>query len=138
MRRRNLLTLLALAAISACAWGYDEDHYATGWTIAAPMPAYRGQAWAARPPMRMPYQGPLTGPGVAQLDEWLKDTPEGRAIVTLGFRDAARGVISEATADRANIWFRLYADTNRDMVLTDPEIRIALVTASRRYLRTPR
>ena len=44
-------------------------------------------------------------------------------------------MISEATADRANIWFRRYADTNRDLVLTDPEIRIALVTASRRYLR---
>ena len=38
MRRRNLLTLLALAAISACAWGYDEDHYPAGWTVAAPMP----------------------------------------------------------------------------------------------------
>jgi len=131
MRRRNLLTLLALAAVSACAWGYD-DYY-----NAPPRPgpiAYRGQAWA-RPAMRAPYDGPLSGPGLPQLDEWLRNTPEGHVIVTLGFRDAARGVISEATADRANIWFRRYADTNHDLILTDPEIRIALVTASRRYMR---
>ena len=139
MRRRTLFTLWALAGVSACAWGYDDYYDAPGWTAAGPMPAYRGRAWAGPPPApRMPFQGALSGPGVAQLDDWLKDTPEGRAIVTLGFRDAANGVISVETADRANIWFRHYADTNRDMILTDAEIRTALVAASRRYLLRPR
>ena len=135
MRRRTILTMLGLAALSACAWGYDDYYGSEGWTAARPMPAYRGRAWAAPRPMRTPYEGALTGPGLAQLDDWLKDTPEGRAIVTLGFTDAAGGVISEATADRANIWFRRYADTNHDMTITDAEIRTALVAASRRYVR---
>ena len=140
MRRRTILTILALAGVSACAWGYDEHYYAPGWTVAAPppAPAYRGRAWAGPRPMRMPFEGALSGPGLAQLDDWLKDTPEGRTIVTLGFGDAANGVISVETADRANIWFRRYADTNRDMTITDPEIRTALVAASRRYRRPPR
>ncbi|MBV9881773.1 MAG: hypothetical protein JO276_02055 [Sphingomonadaceae bacterium] len=134
MRRRTLLTLLALAGVSACAWGYDEHYYGPGPAGDAPPPVYRGRAWAAPQPPRAPYEGRLTGPGLAQLDDWLKDTPEGRAIVTLGFSDAANGVISEETADRANIWFRRYADTNHDMTITDAEIRTALVAASRRYL----
>jgi hypothetical protein len=135
MRRRTLLTLLALAGVSACAWGYDEHYYGSGRAdYAAPAPVYRGRAWAAPQPPRAPFEGALRGPGLAQLDDWLKDTPEGRAIVTLGFTDAADGVISEETADRANIWFRRYADTNRDMIVTDPEIRTALVAASRRYM----
>jgi hypothetical protein len=135
MRRRTFLTLLALAGVSACAWGYDEAHYASGWTVTGPGPAYRGRAWAAPRAARAPFEGALTGPGLAQLDDWLKDTPEGRAIVTLGFSDAANGVIGAETADRANIWFRHYADTDHDMTLTDPEIRTALVAASRRYRR---
>ena len=139
MRRRTILTLLALAGVSACAWGYDELHYSTGWTVMAPppAPAYRGRAWAGARPMRTPFEGALTGPGLVQLDDWLKDTAEGRAIVTLGFGDAANGVVSVETADRINIWFRRYADTNHDMIITDPEIRTALVAASRRYLRRP-
>jgi len=130
MRRRTLLTFLGLAGLSACAWGYDDYYDAPGWQT-APRPAYHGREWAGPRPMRAPFEGALTGPGLAQLDDWLKDTSEGRAIVTLGFSDAANGVISEETADRANIWFRRYADTNRDMTITDPEIRTALVAASR-------
>jgi hypothetical protein len=138
MRRRTLLTLLGLAGLSACAWGYDDYYANQGWTVAAPhgpMPAYRGRSWATPRPARLPFEGSLSGPGLAQLDDWLKDTPEGRIIVTLGFNDAANGVISVETADRANIWFRHYADSDRDMVLTDPEIRTALVAAARRYRR---
>ena len=141
MRRRTILTILALAGVSACAWGYDQHYYAEAprpMIMAAPAPAYRGHAWAAPRAQRMPFEGDLSGPGLAQLDDWLKDTPEGRAIVTLGFTDAAGGVISEETADRANIWFRRYADTNRDMTITDAEIRTALVAAAGRYTRPPR
>ena len=93
--------------------------------------AYDGNDWATR----QPYQGELHGPGVARLDPWLLETPEGRAIVTLGFRDAASGFVSEEVADRANICFRRYADYDRDMRVTDPEIRTALVAAAGRYLR---
>jgi hypothetical protein len=132
MRRRTFLTILTLAGLSACAWGYDE-HYNVPGPGAAPPPSYGGQEWEAPRAVRTPFEGELTGPGLAQLDDWLKDTPEGRAIVTLGFSDAAGGVISAETADRANIWFRRYADTNHDMTITDPEIRTALVAGARRY-----
>jgi len=131
MPRRALLILLALAGLSACSWGYDGyghgGHDPSG-------PAYGGREWAEP---RRPFEGELTGPGSAILDDWLKETPEGRAIVTLGFRDAARGVVSEDVAHRANLWFRLYADQNRDMIITDPEIRTALVAAAGRYVRRP-
>jgi hypothetical protein len=139
MRFRTFFTILVLAGLSACAWGYDGYYGSPGWTVeAASGPAYRGGEWAAPRPVRAPFEGELTGPGLAQLDDWLKDTPEGRAIVTLGFSDAAGGVISAETADRANIWFRRYADSNHDMTITDSEIRTALVAAAGRYMRSPR
>jgi hypothetical protein len=56
-------------------------------------------------------------------------------VVTLGFREAGEGFVSEDVAHRANIWFRRYADEDRDMRITDPEIRTALVQAAGRYLR---
>jgi hypothetical protein len=93
--------------------------------------AYAGAAWDGE----RPEVEELEGPGVEILDRWLAETREGRAIVTVGFRDAAEGEISEDVAHRANIWFRRYADTNRDMRITDDEIRVALVTAGGRYTR---
>lgn len=92
---------------------------------------YEGTQWQGP---RRPHAGPLHGPGVAILDPWLLETEEGRAVVTLGFRDAARGFVTEDVAHRANIWFRRYADHDRDMKITDPEIRTALVQAGGRYL----
>ena len=68
------------------------------------------------------------------LDPWLRETREGQAVVTMGFNEAVEGVISEPVAQRANTWFRRYADQNCDMRLTDAEIRTALVSAGGRYL----
>jgi hypothetical protein len=116
-----------LAALGAAACAYED--YGYGPPVHGGY-AYDGREWAGA---RAPYEGPLTGPGVDILDPWLAATPEGRRIVTTGFRDAARGFVSEEVAHRANIWFRRYADTNRDMKVTDPEIRTALVAAARRY-----
>jgi len=121
MGRRGLVALAAVAALGACAHSYPERGQ-----------AYDGERWAGP---RTPYRGDLRGPGLDILDPWLKETPEGRAIVTLGFRDAAEGLVSEDVAHRANIWFRRYADGNRDMRITDPEIRTALVAAAGRYVR---
>jgi hypothetical protein len=77
----------------------------------------------------------LDGPGVAILDPWLAETREGRSIVTTGFSDAAEGEVSEDVAHRANIWFRRYADSDRDMRITDEEIRVALVAAGSHHSR---
>lgn len=124
MRQRFLLSLpAALAALGAgaCATGYGHGDY-----------AYGGREYAG---VRQAYAGDLHGPGVALLDPWLKETREGRAVVTLGFREAGGGFVSESVARRANDWFRRYADQDCDMRITDPEIRVALAAAAGRYLR---
>jgi len=116
-----LATGLAALGVTACAHdSYSGRH------------AYRGSEWSGP---RQAYQGDLHGPGLAILDPWLKETREGRAVVTLGFRDAARGFVSEDVAHRANIWFRRYADQDCDLRITDPEIRTALAAAAHRYMR---
>lgn len=118
MRRSVTLILLASCGLSACAYDDRGSGTARIGFISEPRRAYEGE---------------LSGPGVAILDDWLKETREGRAIVTLGFAEAHRGVVSEDVAHRANIWFRRYADQNRDMTVTDPEIRTALVAAAGRW-----
>ena len=117
-----LVMAIGALSVGACATNYsNRDAY-----------AYAGQEWSGE---REPFDGELEGPGVEILDDWLKETREGRTIVTLGFHDAAEGVVSEDVAHRANIWFRRYADQDRDMRITDPEIRTALVAAAGRYAR---
>jgi hypothetical protein len=69
------------------------------------------------------------GPGGDVLDPWLACTDEGRDLVRTMFSRNVR--IDADTADEANIWFRRYADHDRDLCLTDPEIRAALVTHAR-------
>jgi hypothetical protein len=118
MRTIFFVTLSAAGlATSGCA--YDMER------------AYAGAAWEGE----RPQVEELEGPGVEILDRWLAETREGRAIVTLGFSDAAHGDVSVDVAHRANIWFRRYADSDRDMRITDEEIRVALVTAGGGYLR---
>ncbi len=129
MRKRAFITLFAVGVmltIGACA--YDDYVYGRGEGGYA----YQGDNWRGQ---RQPYDGELRGPGVEILDPWLLETREGRAIVTLGWNTAGEGVISEEVAHRANIWFRRYADHDRDMKITDPEIRNALVSAAGRYSR---
>ena len=118
MKSFTLFAVLAALAASGCAT--PNGH------------SYDGDDWAG---MRRPYDGELRGPGVELLDPWLLETAEGRAVVTLGFGEAANGFVSEDVAHRANIWFRTYADADCDMRVTDAEIRTALVTATGRYLR---
>ncbi len=127
MRRSAIVALLALAlGVTSCAY-YDE--YAGGRGGRYGDYRYDGGAWDGdrwdEAAMR------LHGPGARMLDPWLALTGEGRDILALGFRAGANGFVSAEMADRANIWFRRHADTNRDMRLTDPEIRIALVNAVR-------
>ena len=73
--------------------------------------------------------GPFRGPGADTLDPWLAETEEGQTLVRMGWSGIREGWIDEDVAERANAWFRRYADEDRDMCLTDAEIRTALVTA---------
>lgn len=127
MRTKMPMLLVGGALLTLAACAYHNHHVGTAYGY-----AYDGGEWRGE---RAPFRGELTGPGVEILDNWLRETEEGQAIVTLGFRDAADGQVSEDVAHRANVWFRRYADENRDMRLTDPEIRTALVAAAGRYVR---
>jgi hypothetical protein len=131
MRRPAIMALLALAlGVSACAY-YDDygsgygppggSHYGDYMYAGA---AYDRGAWDEGS-MR------LDGPGAHVLDPWLALTSEGRDILALGFNVGENGTISREMANRANVWFRRYADSDRDMRLTDEEIRLALAHAAR-------
>ena len=113
MRDRTIIGVLALAlGVTSCAY-YDD--YGTQTARGYGDYGYDGGAYTGR-------RGQL-------LDPWLASTAEGQQIVRMGFADPG-GHISEESAHRANIWFRRYADTDRDLRLTDEEIRIALVQAA--------
>ena len=71
------------------------------------------------------------GSGGRTLDPWLACTREGQGIIARGFDSDRDGKISRATAERANVAFRRHADVNRDMCLTDAEVRAALANAER-------
>lgn len=132
MRRIHAIALLlAATGLSACTY-YDDygygPEYASAWGEYGDY-GYAGDYY--RPDRWRDRDTNLSGAGVQQLDPWLALTPEGRDIVAFGFDTDADGWIAEDIAERANIWFRRYADTDEDMRLTDPEIRVALVQGSR-------
>lgn len=118
--RPTALVLLALLATGACTthpsrYGYGDryddasygrfSHHGGGY-------AYEGDDWNSD------WEDDLD-----HLDPWLEETEEGRAIVRrqLGGRGWGPSVRD------LNISFRIAADANRDMRLTDGEIRLALV-----------
>ena len=131
MRRPAIIALLAVAiGVSACAY-YDDYGSGNGPPGRSPYGdyVYQGSAYDRagwdEATMR------LEGPGAQMLDPWLALTSEGRDILAKGFTTGPEGFVSEETAERANAWFRRYADQDRDMRLTDEEIRIALAHSAR-------
>ncbi|HEY0148593.1 MAG TPA: hypothetical protein VGB70_06270 [Allosphingosinicella sp.] len=123
MRKSAVLTVFAAAVgMAACATYYD-DGYGQG---------RGGYDYVGRDFDRPGNDcGFFGGSGGRALDPWLACTAEGQGIVRRGFDSDGDRRISSRTAERANIWFRRHADTNRDMRLTDPEVRAALVNAER-------
>jgi hypothetical protein len=72
----------------------------------------------------------FTGGGALLLDPWLAQTRQGHALVSARFDQDHSGRLDADTAHRANAWFRRHADRDRDLRLTDEEIRSALVVAA--------
>ncbi|HEX8527996.1 hypothetical protein [Allosphingosinicella sp.] len=125
MNRIGLVWAAAAAAsLAGCATTYDDYGRRGGYGLGDDY-RYEGSAYARRG------GGPFDGPGADVLDPWLAETDEGQQIVRMGWRGVRDGWIDEDVARRANVWFRRYADEDRDMCLTDAEIRTALVTAAR-------
>lgn len=108
--RPTAFAALALLALAACTtydrYGHDRPHHRGGWD-------YRDDEWADR----------WGGDDLDRLDPWLEDTEEGREIVHRQLGPRPWGGVSVRDL---NISFRRSADANRDMRLTDGEIRLAL------------
>ena len=115
MRKSSVALLVATVALAGCAT--DHDRYGRGDY------RYSGSDYE-----RLGNDcGSFRGSGGALLDPWLACTGEGEDLVRAMFDGDHDGRIGRKTADRANIWFRRHADTDRNMRLTDPEIKAALV-----------
>jgi hypothetical protein len=124
MRKSAVLTLFVAAlGVAACATYLDDYGPGGGWGSYD----YVGRDYD-RPGNDCRFFG---GSGGARLDPWLACTREGQGIIARGFDPERDRRVGKRTAERANIWFRRHADTNRDMRLTDGEIRAALVNAER-------
>lgn len=128
MRKAAIGALFVSAlGMAACATYYDGDerHGMHGRS-------YGGYAYQGGDYDRIANDcGFFGGSGGRTLDPWLACTREGQGIVRRGFDGDDDRRLGRRTAERANIWFRRHADTNRDMRLTDPEVRAALVNGER-------
>lgn len=123
MRKAAIGTLFVAAlGMAACATYYDDGYGGGGGRYAYAGGEYDRLGNGC---------GFFGGSGGDTLDPWLACTAEGQGIVRRGFDGDDDRRLSARTATRANIWFRRHADTNRDMRLTDPEVRAALVNAER-------
>ena len=107
--RRIAVPLICLLAVSACT---HRDRYGYGPPDGPDGYGYNGDEWSGR-----------DMDDLFRLDPWLEDTREGQTIVA---NNLGQRFHPEAVRE-LNIRFRQFADTDRDMRLTDPEIRIALV-----------
>lgn len=106
--RRFAAPLLCLLAVTACAhdpYRYGPPGHDDGY-------GYAGDQWSGHDMDEL-----------FRLDPWLEDTREGQVIVDRSLGEAHH---PEAVRD-LNIRFRHFADTDRDLALTDDEIRLALV-----------
>lgn len=124
MRRGIIASLFTMAVgVSACAYYNDHAHASPG---GFGLYRYQGGAYAGIEPAAH-----FTGTGAELLDPWLASTREGRRLVSTRFDARRDGRISAETAHHANLRFGRYADTDRDLQLTDEEIRRALMAAGR-------
>ena len=119
MRFAGITSLFAAAVGAAACTTYDD--------YGSRPVGYGDYAYVGRDYERLGNDcGFFEGEGGSALDPWLACTDEGRRLVRDRYDDQDRRV-TLATADEANIWFRRHADTNRDMRLTDGEVKAALV-----------
>jgi hypothetical protein len=120
----------AAVGVSACAV-YDDFAYGRAY-------GYHGHRYGDYRYQGSDYSGwsrtsdAFKGGGAPLLDPWLGLTEEGQAVVRARFDEGRPGHLRPQSAHRANAWFRRYADQDRDLSLTDQEIRTALLSASAR------
>ncbi|PSJ37285.1 hypothetical protein [Allosphingosinicella deserti] len=120
MRFAGITSLFAAAVAGAACTTYDD--------YGSRPVGYGDYAYVGRDYQRLGNDcGFFEGEGGSALDPWLACTEEGRRLVRDRYDDDQDRRVTLATADEANIWFRRHADTDRDMQLTDGEVKAALV-----------
>jgi opacity protein-like surface antigen len=120
--RAAAISILFVAAIGAAACTSYYDDYGRSHR------GYGGYDYVGRDYDRLGNDCRFfTGEGGDMLDPWLACTREGQALVRDRYDEDEDRRLTAATADEANIWFRRHADTNRNMRLTDAEVKAALV-----------
>lgn len=126
-------TLFGVAVLTAgCAHSdyYDRGYGGSGYYQSD----YRsGDGYRGRHRYADRHENPFRGNGARHLDPWLSQTREGQLFVLDHYAVGPNYEIGRPEAESANIFFRRWADTDRDYRLTDPEIRTALVHTRNRY-----
>ncbi|MCA1749154.1 MAG: hypothetical protein ABR601_10435 [Parasphingopyxis sp.] len=131
MRAISALALAAALGLSGCAYdhhgrdGYRDGYYGSDYRYGN---GYRGDHGYGRR-----HETRFRGPGAERLDPWLAHTPEGYKFVTDHYALGAGDYLSGEDAERANVFFRQWSDTDRDYRLTDEEIRTSLVHVRNGY-----
>ena len=136
IRAMSGFVLAGAIALSGCA----GDNYGYGYRQAPASHAgtydrdYRhGNGYHGDHGYGVRHANPFNGDGGSNLDPWLSDTREGQKFVTDHYDVGYDGQRRDADADEANVFFRRWADTDRDYRLTDAEIRTALVHVAHNY-----
>ncbi|MEM8697074.1 MAG: hypothetical protein AAGE05_13725 [Pseudomonadota bacterium] len=139
MARAYRATALAIG-MGMLASGCAYDGYADRGYRYAPVDQgyygrdYRdGNGYAGQHGYAERYDNAFRGSGARRLDPWLAETREGQRFVVDHYRVGPSGEIASSDAESANIFFRRWADTDRDYRLTDAEIRTALLHTRNGY-----
>lgn len=119
-----VLALGASVSLAACATTYDMGADDYGYDDSYGYPDYNGGQYGA---------SGIGGSGARYLDPWLSGTEAGRTLIQRRFDSKYNGRITPSTAKKANAWFRRYADTNRDSMITDREIDQGLQRLAQDY-----
>lgn len=127
-------TMGAAALTGGCAHdGYHDRGYGYGGHGYYANDYRRGNGYHGRHRYADRLPNPFRGRGADKLDPWLSGTREGQQFVIDHYALGSNGEIGNAEAESANVFFRRWADTDRDYRLTDAEIRTALVHTRNRY-----
>lgn len=133
MRAKSALALAAFAVgLAGCSYdmhgdrhGYRDGYYDRDYRHGD---GYRGDHGYGRHQARR-----FEGPGADSLDPWLARTAEGHKFVTDHYDLGPGDWLSEENAQRANVFFRQWSDTDGDYRLTDEEIRTSLLHVRNGY-----
>lgn len=132
MRASSALAFAAAITLTGCAYdhygdgyGYRDGHYGSDYRSGN---GYHGDHGYGRQDRTR-----FHGAGADRLDPWLAYTSEGYKFVTDHYDLDSGDYLTVENAERANVFFRQWSDTDKDYRLTDEEIRTSLIHVRNGY-----